>query len=413
LKAASTRALALEVLIEWTRGKRYASELLDEVCQRHELSGANAALLHDMVLTVIRNLSLLDHWTDTLSEGRHLDHRTRWVLRLGLAQMLLIAVPAHAAVNETVSTAGKARPLVNALLRRADREREALQADASTQPLPVRLSHPAWLVSRWEKSLGADAAAALCQWNQQPAVTYVRVNPLHPAADETGEFLTGCEEMVAGFFKCTQPPRVALKRGLCYAQDPSTADAVKLLDPRPGETVLDACAAPGGKTALMAAMMGNEGRIIACDVSPGRIQRLGDNLQRLHVRIAEVRCHDPASDEVPPWGDVLFDRILLDVPCSNSGVMRRRVDVRWRLQEGDFKRLADMQSRLLRQSQRHLKPGGALVYSTCSLDEEENRGVVNRVLAEFPGLRLEDEVRSIPPVVGFDGAYAALIRNSH
>jgi 16S rRNA (cytosine967-C5)-methyltransferase len=188
---------------------------------------------------------------------------------------------------------------------------------------------------------------------------------------------------------------------------------VKLLDPRPGETVLDACAAPGGKTALMAAMMGNEGRIIACDVSPGRIQRLRDNLQRLHVRIAEVRRHDPASDEAPPWGDVLFDRILLDVPCSNSGVMRRRVDVRWRLQEGDFKRLADMQSRLLRQSQRHLKPGGALVYSTCSLDEEENRGVVNRVLAEFPGLRLEDEVRSIPPVVGFDGAYAALIRNSH
>jgi 16S rRNA (cytosine967-C5)-methyltransferase len=407
LKTASTRALALEVLMEWPRGKRYASELLDAACVRSELSGANAAFLHDMVLAVIRNLSLLDHWVDVLSDGKHLDHRTRWVLRLGLAQMLLIAVPAHAAVNETVSIAGKARSLVNALLRRADRERESLLSGANELSLSARLSHPSWLVARWEKDLGASAAAALCEWNQQPAVTYVRVNPLHPSANEARDFLEGAEDVGEGFFKCTHPPREALKRGLCYAHDPSTALAVKLLAPQPGETVLDACAAPGGKTALMAAMMNNEGRIIACDVAPGRIQRLKDNLQRLHVRNAEVLRHDLASDAAPPWGDVQFDRILLDVPCSNTGVMRRRVDVRWRLQDGDFKRLADMQAHLLHQSLRFLKPGGTLVYSTCSVDAEENRGVVDRVVAMNPGLKLEDETQSVPPAGVFDGAYAA------
>lgn len=367
----------------------------------------DAAFLHDMVLTVIRNLSLLDHWISNLTGGKRLDHRSAWLLRLGLTQLLLLEVPAHAAVNETVAVAGRAKSIVNAVLRRAEREKAALLEGATSLPVHLRYSHPAWLVSRWRSAHGGDQAEALCEWNQHPAPIFARTNPLHPDAAAWWAAGDAADNARDGFRRFDRPPLDALARGLCYVQDPSTALAPRLLDVQPAQIVLDACAAPGGKTSLLAAAMQNQGGLIAADVAPARLQRLRDNLQRLCVANAEIFQWDILSPAPPPFQELRFDRILLDVPCSNTGVMRRRVDVRWRLREEDFTALAATQRQMLERCARLLKPGGILVYSTCSIDPEENRNVVDAVLTRESRLQLLEEHLLFPPVTGCDGAYAA------
>ncbi len=408
------RRLSVEVLESWQKSPRFAIELLDDKVRQAALSGPNAAFLHDIVLTTLRHLNLLDHWIDQLTNGKHLDHRARWVLRIGLVQLLILGVPSHAAVNETVAAAGRAAALVNAVLRRAGRESDKLLAQRPGLPLAVAYSHPEFLIRRWIKIMGKEKAEALCQWNQTLAPTFIRINRLHDGADERLAQLPGLTpHNEEDFFQCENTPREALKQGLCYAQDPSTAMAPRMLAPLPGETVLDACAAPGGKTAILAQLMCGEGKLIACDSSSTRLTRLRENLTRLHAHIAQVHQHDFLSGSPPPFGSMLFDRILLDVPCSNTGVMRRRIDVRWRLAEDEFATLAATQRAIVESALRYLKPGGSLVYSTCSIDPEENQQLVKAVLAAHPELELAESRLLFPPKDLTDGAYAArLVRKA-
>jgi 16S rRNA (cytosine967-C5)-methyltransferase len=406
------RRHALDVLTDWQKTSRFATELLDERVRWAVLSPPNAAFLHDIVFTTLRNLNLLDHWADQLTDGKHLDHRTRWLLRIGLCQLLLLGVPSHAAVNETVAAAGRSGALVNAVLRRAGREEARLKAAVDSLPLSTRYSHPEFIVRRWIKTMGKAKSEALCQWNQEPPPVFVRLNALHEEAAERLAKMPELTDIGEGFYQCESPPREALKQGLCYAQDPSTAHAPRMLAPKPGETVLDACAAPGGKTALLAEIMCNEGRIFACDASSARLTRLRENLTRLKVRNAHVHTFDLLADTPPPFGDILFDRILLDVPCSNTGVMRRRIDVRWRLQEDEFTTLAETQRRIVESALRYLKPGGSLVYSTCSIDPEENQSLIKRVLETHPELELIESRLIFPPKEQTDGAFAARLVKS-
>jgi 16S rRNA (cytosine967-C5)-methyltransferase len=401
------RLHALDVLTDWQKSGRFATDLLDERSRRATLSPPNAAFLHDIVFTTLRNLTLLDHWADLMTDGKHLDHRTRWLLRIGLCQLLLLGVPSHAAVNETVAAAGRSGALVNAVLRRAGREEAKLREELPTLPLATQYSHPEFLVRRWIKIMGKTKVEALCQWNQEPAPVYVRLNALHEEAAARLAKIPELTDIGEGFYLCDGAPREALKHGLCYAQDPSTAHAPRMLAPKPGEMVLDACAAPGGKTALLAELMCDEGRIFACDASSARLTRLRENLTRLKVRCAQVQMYDLLGNEPPPFGDVLFDRILLDVPCSNTGVMRRRIDVRWRLQEEEFGDLAEVQRRLVESALRFLKPGGSLVYSTCSIDPDENQNVIKAILEAHPELELMESRLIFPPKEQTDGAFAA------
>jgi 16S rRNA (cytosine967-C5)-methyltransferase len=188
-----------------------------------------------------------------------------------------------------------------------------------------------------------------------------------------------------------------------------------LLDPKPGERILDATAAPGGKTGYIAQLMENLGIIVACDRDRRRIDTLKENMARLGVGIAQILQHDWTGKRVPPeiTSAAPFDRILIDAPCSNTGVMRRRVDVKWRLRPSDFDQMQHLEIEVVRALVPFLKPNGLLVYSTCSLEPEENDNVVRRVLAEKSILRLETEKSSLPFRDGFDGAYAArLIRRA-
>jgi 16S rRNA (cytosine967-C5)-methyltransferase len=204
-------------------------------------------------------------------------------------------------------------------------------------------------------------------------------------------------------------PAKALDRGDCYIQDPSTALATHLVDPQPGERILDACAAPGGKTGHLAELMRNQGVITACDREIDRLRLLEKNLVRLGVENARVVQHDWASKPIPLEIVSLapFDRILIDAPCSNTGVMRRRVDLRWRLRPDDFVRMQRRQIAIVRAIVSLLRPGGVLVYSTCSLEHEENEGVVRDVLANTSTLRLEKQEQLFPFRDNFDGAFAA------
>ncbi len=410
---ATPRAAAQRVLRDWQHGQRHATELIDRLDAAQKRSGPDRALLLDLVLTVLRHLTLLDHWIATLTSGRELDDPTRWLLRAGLAEVLLLDHAPHAAVNENVNLARRAGGLVNAVLRRACREKDTLLAAAETLPPEIRHSHPVFLLDRWRAQFGPAAAEALARWNQQPAPVYVRLNRLQPGAEAALTTLPGLEPASDGFFLCRQLPAEALRSGLCYAQDPSTALAPKLAAAQPGMTVLDACAAPGGKTALLAQQMQNHGRLLATDLPGHRLRRLEENLHRLGVTCVEVHGHDWLANDAPPdWLPAGgCDVILLDAPCSNTGVMRRRVDVRWRLNEGEFARMIELQRRLLEALLPCLKPGGRLVYSTCSIDAAENEGQIDRLLAAHPELRLETAARQLPHQDATDGAFAAVLRS--
>jgi len=413
----SARQIALTALRLWRKEKHFADFIISGLLTKTELNVSDRAFALELFYGVLRNLTLLDFWIGCL-RGSGIDRDLRDIVRFGLYQLLCLRTPEHAAVHETVELAAKKqRNVVNAILRTATRQRSELLARAATQPLFVRTSHPQFLVERWQQHFGDEHAEELCKWNNLPAPVYARINLLK--IDRTKFLHTYPESRPlrdrSMFVQFNSLPSSALERGHCYIQDPSTAVACELLDPKPAERILDATAAPGGKTGYIAQLMENLGIIVVCDRDPQRTDTLKENMARLGVGIAQILQHDWTGKRVPPeiTSVAPFDRILIDAPCSNTGVMRRRVDVKWRLRATDFLRMHQRQIEIIRALVRLLKPHGLLVYSTCSLEPEENEEVVRRILESSPDLRLAEEERSLPFQDRFDGAFAAkLIRSA-
>ncbi len=405
--AASARSITLRLLLEWERKRPHADDLLHETLDGTTMDSRDRGLVMELFYGALRQLSALDFLIGRLREG-NLDAETRAVLRLGLYQLFHTRIPVFAAVKETVSLARRSGGLVNAVLRRADRERAALQAALEAAPAAVRWSHPDFLLEKWETSFGAEATRALAAWDNSPAPVIVRANTLRTSVEELHAALPEAERHPFHPLALIVPrlPPEWLAQGLCYAQDPSTLAAGDALAPQPGEVVLDACAAPGGKTTYLAALMRNEGRIVACDLWESRVARLRDNCRRLGATIAEPMVLDTMK-ESPALAPASFDRILIDAPCSNTGVIRRRVDVRWRLTEEDFIRMPEQQLALLRRCATLLKPGGTLVYSTCSLEPEENEQVAAEA-EKVSGLRLRSMRHVRPWMDQVDGAFVAV-----
>jgi 16S rRNA (cytosine967-C5)-methyltransferase len=409
----SARGVALAALRSWRTRKQFADAIISQALSRAPLQSVDRAFALELFYGVLRNLTLLDFWIRLLRSA-HVDVDLRDVLRLGLYQLFIASTAEHAAVNETVELASKRhRPIVNAILRSAIRERNTLRKKAEAQPIEIRTSHPKFLIERWQEQFGVEATQALCEWNNQPPPIYARINQLKVDRQSFLEryrdarALPNCSNFI-------EPPSPgdALRAGDCYIQDPSTALACELLDPQPGEKLLDACAAPGGKTNYLAELMQNRGLLIACDRDPDRLRLLEENLDRLGVSISEIVGQDWTKRSVSEkiLSAAPFDRILVDAPCSNTGVMRRRVDVRWRLKPTDFARMRARQIEIVRAVAPLLKQDGVLVYSTCSLEREENEDVVRDLTAKMSILRLEEERSSLPFRDNFDGAYAAKLR---
>src|SRR6266513_3849569 len=413
----SARRIALNALRTWRKEKRFADSIVSESLERSKLTESDRAFAFELFYGVLRNLTLLDFWIACLRASK-IDVDLRDVVRLGLYQLFLLKTAPHAAVHETVELVPqRQRSIVNGMLRAAVRRQSELLARAEAEPLFVQTSHPQFLVERWQQHFGTQHAEELCKWNNRPAPIYGRINQLKVDREEFRRLYPDSRPLARNheFVEFGRIPTEAIRQGRCYIQDPSTAIACQILSPRAGEKILDACAAPGGKTGYIAQLMQNRGTIVACDRDPERLEILKENMVRLGVRIVHIFDHDWTRGHVPE--DIAsmapFHRILLDAPCSNTGVMRRRVDVRWRLQPADFPRMQRRQLEMLRALIPLLGENGVLVYSTCSLEPEENEQVARRILDGSSPLRPIEVKRSLPFRDGFDGAFAAkFIRNA-
>jgi 16S rRNA (cytosine967-C5)-methyltransferase len=307
------------------------------------------------------------------------------------------------------------------VLREAIRQRTALLEELKDEFTGIRESHPDVLVKRWREAIGTQRTMALCQWNNTRADVTVR--PMKTRTDMAA-FRQLLEK--AGIAATPHPARPneflilphgvriesvpGYEEGLFTVQDPSTAMAVDLLDPQPGERILDACAAPGGKTALISERLGDSGEIVSMDLHDDRLQRLHENVARLRLPNVKVVKGNAATDGITKASDGKpFDRILLDVPCSNTGVLRRRPDARWRFNLRRLANLNDIQRLMLTPATECLKSSGRLVYSTCSLEPEENIRLVQAWLAKRPEWELVSTRSLIPPSCRADGAFAAVI----
>ena len=411
----SARQIAFAALGEWEQGHRFGDAIIQQAFDGTSLAASDRGFANELFYGVLRNRTLLDFWIGILRAGA-IDPESRNLLRLGLLQLLVLRTPGHAAVYETVAIAGKRRrALINGVLRDAQRKVSTLEAAVEDASLATRMSHPEFLVQRWIDAFGEELTAKLCRWNNQPPPLYARVNLLK----------TNVEQFVAAhphgascewrrdFLQVDAVPLGALGRGQCYMQDPSTSVAGDLLGCQPGDFVLDACAAPGGKTGLLAQQMANVGEIVACDRDAARTELLRGNLGRLGVAIARILQHDWRSGAAFAGAtNRLFDRILVDAPCTNTGVMRRRVDVRWRLTPADFQPMHREQLAIVEAVAPLLKPGGTLVYSTCSIEAEENEQVVADICRVLPLLKVVDQRSVLPFRDGFDGAFAAKLQRA-
>ena len=402
------RLCCLKALQRWETGREFADEVLHQALQRSGLTNVNRSFVTETFYGVIRNRSYLDFIIQRF-RPTGLDMPTRQVLRLGVYQLYKMRIPDHAAVYETVNIAGPARTLVNAVLRKTIAEKEHILQQLRDAPAHIRYSHPEFLWQKWESRHGGRLAEELCAWNNEPAKIYVRANRLRVTPGELIESFPGAK-VVDVHPDCLEVDRLPLSwisSGVAYVQDPSTLLACDLLDPKPGEVVLDACAAPGGKTGYMAQNMQNQGSLVACDYDKLRLARLEQNLTRLGVSNSTIVLLDWLQ-QTSAFKPETFDAILVDAPCTNTGVIRRRTDVRWRLTPQDFPRMQHLQGRIVKATVQFLKSGGRLVYSTCSIEPEENESVVAYIDKEVPELSFVEAKSSMPIHDHLDGAFAAL-----
>ncbi len=378
----NTRRTAAYIVARWILTKEFPATLLPQ--------GADRAFVQDLVYTTIRRIrplrkvlgELLAKWPKGELEA---------LLYVGAAQILYMpTVPDFASVNETVNAAKEcANPniakVVNGVLRNLLRRRAELEAHLASAPVAERESFPNELYRRWEARFGAADAERLAIWHNAPAETFL--------ARKDGSFVTlerGTRvEEVAGF-----------ATGEFIVQDPGTALAIELVNPQPGERVLDACAAPGGKTIQLA---WRGATVTACEVNPKRRRRLEENLARLKLAV-------PVLGSLEEVGDETFDKVLVDAPCSNTGVLRRRPDARWNWSVEKLTALTRLQAQILDWCARFVKPGGTLVYSTCSNEPEENLSQVEAFLARHPEFTLASSRESIPFETNHDGAFAAALK---
>ena len=383
----NSRRTAAFIVARWLLTREFPASMLP--------SGDERAFVQDLVYTVIRRLrplrfvlgELLPRWPKGELEA---------LVYVGGAQILYMDdVPDFAAVNETVDAAKLSRipsvsRVVNGVLRNLIRRRAEFTALLAAAPVEVRESFPTELVRRWTARFGAEAAARLCAWHNRSAVTYVARRP--PPGGES------VFEPLARGVRVPEVPGYAA--GEFIVQDPATALAVRALAPQPSERILDACAAPGGKCVQIA---WRGAAVTACEVNPARRRRLEENLGRLRLAVRVVG----AAEEL---GAERFDKVLVDAPCSNTGVLRRRVDARWNWSVKKLDELVALQAEILARYAAFVAPGGLLVYSTCSNEREENSLQVERFLADHPDFTLLGSEESLPFETDTDGAFVARLR---
>jgi 16S rRNA (cytosine967-C5)-methyltransferase len=401
-KVSPARAAAFDILLRIEREFSYASELLHSRTY-DSLTIADHSLATELVMGVLRWRSLLDLWISESSSQAlaKLDLEILIALRLALYQLrYLDRIPARAAINESVELVKRARKrsaasFVNAVLRKLAAvaiDTPSLAEVTSVEKLAVYSATPLWLVGRWFENYGSEAAREICRYNQSVPSTVIRLR--HPDTENKlraegielvpGAFLASARRVTGGDITKTD----AFRSGLCVIQDEASQLLAALVGK--GERVLDCCAAPGGKTLVMADR--NPGaKITAIDFHPHRARllrklTLASNSEALEESQIDVVAADARS---LPFS-AKFDRVLADVPCSGTGTLARNPEIKWRLEHDDLIELQTRQTAILRSAMKQVCAAGRVVYSTCSLEREENEDVVEKALAEEPSFRVMD-----------------------
>ncbi|MEZ4216081.1 MAG: 16S rRNA (cytosine(967)-C(5))-methyltransferase RsmB [Myxococcota bacterium] len=441
------RQIAVRVLERVERVRAFADLALHHALASTELSGADRALATEIVYGTLRWRGRIDfvlgHVLDRDLEK--LEPMVASILRAGAYQLLFAdRIPASAAVDESVRCAralgaGRASGLVNAVLRRLARDHVGIPVPALDKDphghLVHALSVPPWIAERWLERFPPDEAAALARASNEPAPRTVRANRARTTRDA---LLARLRERYDEARPCAiARDGIALGRGAAPSrhpaflagefsmQDEASQLVVELLDPQPGELVLDVCAAPGTKALAIAERVGDAGRVVACDRHAGRLRLVARDARRLGLAHVETLVRDGAEslEDLVPEGRAGFDRVLVDAPCSGLGSLRRNPDARWRIRPADVEALADLQRRILDRAAAVVRPGGVLVYSTCTLLPEENERQADAFAQRHPELRrcarrelpahltpaLRDDgaLECLPHVHGTDGFYAA------
>lgn len=439
----------------------FVGEIFDTHATEADLDSRERRFGNEIVLGVVRRRITLDCVIAAFCRGpiHSLESQALVALRIGTYQLLFLeGVPPFAAISETVDLVRRChegvRSTVNAILRAIDRESRRIDPerdrggssgskrlevsdrriiyfsrDVFCDPkesealyLAQTHGHPVFLVSRWLESFTREEVeAVLVADNSRPRTT-ARIDPKRTSRDavlkrlqaenvlcgegsreDSIEFGAPLGEVIAS--------RTFLDGGF-YLQDETAMKVAPALDPQPGERILDLCAAPGGKTTHLAELAGDRAILVAVDRDASRLERVRENAARLKLTSISTLCCDvlDESQPLPPELDAKFDAILLDVPCSNSGVLARRVEARHRIHPQAILDLAEQGRRLYAFAVRHLSPGGRIVYSTCSLEREENQENVTRCIVATPGAVLEREERTLPSAGRGDGGYFAVIR---
>jgi len=397
----TSREVALEVLHRIEADRAWSGPALRSALARAALSPRDEALVTELVYGTLRHRAEIDWALSRFSRTplQDLPSRIRTVLRIGAYQILFLQrIPPAAACWEAVELAkrvghrGTAR-LVNAVMRRLADSPVVIPDDVRTvEGLALRHSHPAWLVARWVERFGLEETRALCAANNQTPPSSIRLNTLRGTPEAVTKYLAeiGVETVPSVFLPegrritagSADARQAGYDAGWFSPQDEGSMLVARLTDARPGNIVIDACSAPGGKTTHLAALMENRGRVIACDIKPARLAAVSRHATRLGATIVEVRVLDAArlGTEYPGAAD----SVLVDAPCSGTGVLRRRPEIKWRLDASALPLLVERQRAILHGAAGAVRPGGCLVYSVCSIEPEEGPGIAKEFLRRHP-----------------------------
>jgi 16S rRNA (cytosine967-C5)-methyltransferase len=436
------RGIAVKILNRIDRTDAYLDKLLDKELTDNELQSNDKALLYEIVHGVIRNLGRIDWVLTGFYKGKFSKciPNVKNAMRVALYQiMFLDRVPEYAAVNEAVNFVKKLQGersanITNGVLRNIIRSKDKIRYPDKEEDLlgflSAYYSHPSWLVKRWLSRYSAEFTEELLKSNNQKPILSLRVNSIVTNFAEMesllksenisfskGKYLPNFIEL-SGMSNITKWEYFA--KGYFSVQDESTGFSCYLLDPKPNERVLDLFSAPGGKTSLLADLMQNKGEIIAIDKYESRLKILEKNINRLSI--TNVKTLE--ADALEYNDDEKFDKILLDVPCSGLGTLTKKPDIKWRRDISDIRKLAELQPRLLEKGASLLKPGGELVFSTCTIEPEENYYVIKQFLEKHKEFEIVNAnnyfdkslvsdngfVETYPNVHGIDGAFAVKLK---
>lgn len=431
----TAREAALRTLIACEKQEAWADGFLKKTLKEGKLDGRDAALATRLTFGVIQNKLLLDHYIDRFAKGK-LDIPVRCTLRLGLYQMLFLTrIPVSAAVNESVQLVRKfcknpgAAGLTNAVLRNLDRNRQELNPP---DDLSVRYSHPQWLVDIFVRRLGETAARELLACHNGDVPVMAQVNTCRASAECVLDELRrdGVDAREHPWLKdCltlqgtgSLEQLEAFQKGKLYIQDAAARLAVQAADPQPGMKVLDVCAAPGGKSFAAAIAMKDRGEILSCDIHPHKQTLIENGARRLGLTSIRAMTQN-GKERVAEW-ERAFDLVIADVPCSGLGIIRKKPDIRYK-DPTPLAELPAVQSAILENSAVYVRPGGVLLYSTCTLLERENEDVVRAFTARHSDFVLEKfdltapvgtvgdgYITLWPHIHGTDGFFIAKLRRT-